>query len=773
MRSTRIVLNQLWRVRFYPSVRLGVAMVVLFAAGYYALPFSMPYPRQLATPIEPSADFRDRTGKPLYHALSEGQRRGEPVTSGELPEHLIGATLCAEDRRFWKHGGIDFIAIVRATRDGVSQREVVSGASTISQQLVKITSPPAARHAGTKIREMLMARRLEMSWSKERILSEYLSRLDYGNLRVGIRAASWGYFGKPVADLSVAEGAFLVGLPQAPTRLNPYVSFDLAKNRQEWVLGQMVRHGYIDEEAHGRAVKQSIVLGAADRSFETPHLVTMISARRQEPGLTSGVLMTTIDLSLQHRVEGIVKSELRKLKGRNGNHAGVVVIDNASGGLLSLVGSPDFFDEESGQVNGTLARRSPGSALKPFTYLMALQNGDSPGTIVADVPTEFGGGGTYRPMNYDHQFYGPMTYREALGNSLNVSAVKVLKRHGGAPALVKSLQRFGLTTLDQPVAKYGLGLTIGGAEVCLLELTNAYACLGRLGEFRPIRFMRDDAEEPAIRLYDTTSCYLLADMLADGKARGRTFGMISVLDLPFPVACKTGTSTNYRDNWTFGYTPEFTVGVWVGNFDSTPMRWVSGVSGAGPIFRRIFEDLHRSYGTTWYEQPEDVVEAWIDFRNGRRVEGESMARTVPDLSAFMRKERFQEYRLPPLATREDYDPSGGAKCGSAYAEWIRGQDNWLGNALVVDAAMEERRAPLIASPAAGTTLVLDPDLPEGGSRLPLRGNGGGGIRWESQTLEISSDREPTATLKPGRHWIHAVDEETGRRDRVWIVVEDI
>ena len=597
----RTMLRRKRRACYRPPVRLITAALMLLAAGYFIFPLVAPIPRALTLPIEPSVDFRDRTGKPLYLALSGGQRRGEAVVIAELPPILIAATLCAEDRRFWRHGGLDFVAIARAIADAFEEGEIVSGASTISQQLVKISSPPAKRSVRTKIREMLVARHLEMRWPKERILGEYLSRLDYGNLRVGIRAASQGYFGKPVDDLSLAECAFLVGLPQAPTRLNPYAAFHLAKRRQEWVLGQMMGHGYIDKEMHQRATRQVIVLEAGDRSFEAPHLVTLIRAREKgEGGGKTGVVKTTIDLSLQHRVEGIVKSELSKLKGRNGNHAGVVVIENVSGGVLSLLGSPDFFEEETGQVNGTLARRSPGSALKPFTYLMALQNGDSPGTIVADVPTEFaGGGGTYRPVNYDHQFYGPMTYREALGNSLNVSAVRVLRKHGGAPALVEALRECGIGTLDGPVSEYGLGLTIGGAEVRLLELTNAYACLGRLGVYRPLRFCDAEAQGDSRRLFDGTACYLVSEMLGDKKARGRTFGMMSVLDLPFPVACKTGTSTNYRDNWTIGYTPEFTVGVWVGNFDNTPMRWVSGVSGAGPIFRRIFEELHRRYGTTW------------------------------------------------------------------------------------------------------------------------------------------------------------------------------
>ena len=314
-------------------------------------------------------------------------------------------------------------------------------------------------------------------------------------------------------------------------------------------------------------------------------------------------------------VEKIVKKHLAAFRAQNLRNAAVVVIDNASGELRALVGSEDYFSANAGQVNGALAPRSAGSTLKPFVYLLAMEKGATPATVFADTPAVFAtSSGLYRPENYNRRFLGPVRLRFALGNSLNIPAVKALASIGGPAPLRERLREWGIGTLEQPPEFYGLGLALGNAEVRLIELTNCYAALARLGEYRPLRILAEPpsgqndliAHRAAAARREHT--WLIADILADNRARTYAFGAHSTLRFDFPVACKTGTSSDFRDNWAIGYTPEFTVGVWAGNFDGSSMRELSGVAGAAPILHDVFDHLHCRFGTTWFARPDGIIE---------------------------------------------------------------------------------------------------------------------------------------------------------------------
>jgi penicillin-binding protein 1C len=624
----------------------------------------------------------------------------------------------------------------------------VSGASTITQQLVKI-SQRRPRTFRAKIIESITALRLEKSWSKEQILGAYLNRLDFGNLNLGLAAAADYYFGKPVSDLSDAEAAFLAGLPRNPRKLNPHVAPEAARRRQITVLERMQANHRLDSARYERAVTEPLALRPPQRRFRAPHFVEMVL--RQLPETPAGELRTTLDLRLNDRVDTILRERIAQLREQNVRNAAAVVIENSSGNVIALVGSENYFEPDSGQVNGAWAARSAGSALKPFTYLLALERGATPATMVADVRTSFpADGGFYRPENYNRRCYGPVRYRTALASSLNIPAVKVLLAAGGPAALHERLREVGLTTLNRPAEIYGLGLTLGNCEARLLEMTNAYASLARLGEFLPWHVTRANPAAP--RRYSRPELvWQIADILSDNSARTLAFGMNSALRFDYPVACKTGTSTDFRDNWTIGFTPEFSVGVWAGNFDGSPMREVSGVTGAGPILHAIFDYLHSNYGTSWYRKPSGIIERTIHPLTGKLL-ADGDRRGI--------REKFLADRLPPEESAVDYDAAGNVRLNAEYAEWFQSAENSLADRAVLASAPEDL---LITSPLPGSIYVVDPDVPST-RRIPLRAFGSGKVQWRSDSLTCrSEDGTDFALASEGEHRLIAVDLTTGRQ----------
>ena len=723
--------------------RIVIALILGAVAFEVALRLT-PFPASLKSEPPGSVEFTDRNGRPLRTLLAEERRFARRCLLADVSPNVIAATLSAEDKRFRSHFGVDFPATARAMRDGGK-----SGASTITQQIVKLAQP-GPRTLSRKLAEMWLALRVERSWGKDRILAEYLNRLDYGNLRTGIASASRYYFDKPPSDLSAAEAAFLAALPKAPTRLNPHANFAGAQERQRWILHRMKIDARLDDAEFARAVEEPIRLRSRLREFEAPHFVDLLLMRREIVPPRGGEIRTTLDLDLNRFAERALAENIRRIADKHVTGGAAVVIDNATGDVLALAG---FGDEN----NGAWMVRSPGSAMKPFAYLLAIENGANPCTIVPDVPTEFATpDGIYRPNNYNHHFYGPVSLRFALGNSLNVAAIRALEIAGGPEALQRAMRGVGITTLDHSADYYGLGLTLGNGEVRLLELANAFATLGRLGLHRPYRLLRKPGEDaPARRVFGAGASFLVADMLADNSARAASFGLTSYLAFDFPVACKTGTSSDYRDNWTVAYTPEFTVAVWVGNSDGTPMQGITGVTGAAPVMHEIFEHLHSRFGTKWFEPPAQIAMHEVDPLTGRlATHGGILEKCL---------------RAPEPAHADDYDDAGRVRLPALYAEWLASPQNSLGNLVASAGSSPQIR---ILQPAPGSIYYLDGDLAPESQCIPLRAEARGKVEWSCDSLPLkASDSGLRAQIREGRHTILARETATGREVTTWIDVK--
>jgi len=538
----------------------------------------------------------DRHGQLLRELPSDTGVRGQPIELAAIGPRLIQSTLTSEDAAFFAHHGVDGQAIARAAAQAIRHRRMVSGASTITQQLVKLLDnrgSPRVRGFTDKLGEVARAQNLEAVLSKPEILREYLNRLPYGHGMVGPEAAARAYFGVASKDLSWAQAALLAVLPRAPSYLDPYTHLERVLLRQRALLASLHEQGHLSELEHRRALAEPVALRPLERPFLAPHLVNTLMA---EGHLSAGTAtVTTLDSGLQRSVEGLTRAHLASIAERGATDAAVIVVDNASGEVLAYVGSADFHDIGiAGQVDMARALRQPGSTLKPFVYALAFADGHSAAEMTADVETTFAEpGGSYRPENFDHGHEGPLPLREALAGSLNIPAVR-LAFEQGPRKLLDLLHALGFASLDRPADHYGLALALGSGEVELRELAAAYATLARGGHFAPLRLTVDDpsllgrpAEIVASAAIDPAVAALLTETLADPLARVRGLHGRGPFSMPYPAAIKTGTSSGYRDTWTVGYTRERTVAVWLGNADGAPTAGLTGASGAGPLFADV------------------------------------------------------------------------------------------------------------------------------------------------------------------------------------------
>ena len=566
-----------------------VAGAVLIWAFTVQLPEGALRPRDIA-----SVRVTDRHGALLREVLSRADGRARWVALESVSPHLVQATLAGEDQRFYEHGGVDLWAMGRAVLLSVAAGEVVSGGSTLTMQLARMVAP-VPRTYGGKLRQMVLAWKLERRLSKRQILWHYLNRAPYGNGTFGVEAAARRYLNKPASQLSLAEAALLSALPRSPAGYNPYRNRRRLLRRQRYILGLMARQGRIKPAQQRLARAERIDWRAARRPFLAPHF-----SRQLLGGLAGAAtyVRSTLDLPLQQKVETAVRETIARLRPNGVTNAAVLVVDNPTGQVLAHVGSADFFDEaHSGQVDGTQALRQPGSTIKPFTYAMALEQGKTPASLLRDLPAHFTTDkGDYAPRNYDNSFHGPVRLRVALASSYNVPAVRMAEFVGVERLLVR-LRDLGFSSLARSGRHYGLGLTLGNGEVTLRELVAAYATLARGGQYLPLRAVLEarkvgGARLPlpgatARRVLSREASFLISHILSDHVARLPAFGRRTPLNPGFAAAVKTGTSKDFRDNWTVGYTPQLTVGVWVGNFDGRSMHNVSGITGAGPLWAEV------------------------------------------------------------------------------------------------------------------------------------------------------------------------------------------
>ncbi len=638
----------LWRkyhIAWAWLARIGLTCVILVGLAVVGmirwLVVDLPSPDRLYERASaPSTRIYDRDGRLLYEILDPHGGAHTPIELADVPPACVKATIATEDASFYNNPGVDLWAIVRALWINLRGGEVLSGGSTITQQLARnlLLSPEERSEVSLerKAREAILAWRLARTYSKDQILTLYLNETYYGNLAYGIEAAARTYFAKSAADLDLAECALLAGLPQSPARYNPLEDPAAATARQGVVLGLMAKQSYISSAEADLAAGEKLGLAAVPFPIEAPHFVMYVRGQLEKQfGLeaiyTQGLqVYTTLDLDAQNAAQRSVGYRLEQLADtrdgeppRNVRNAAVVVMDPQTGEVLAMVGSPNYFDPRiDGAVNATAATRQPGSSIKPITYAAAFDpthpNPLTAATMIVDVRTAFvtREGEPYVPQNYDHLWHGPVLLRHALASSYNLAAVKVLD-YVGVQRMTDLARSLGITTFDD-ADRFGLAITLGGGEVRLLELTAAYGAFANGGHrLEPVTITRveDSAGQvlkawrpaPGPQVVDPRVAYLITDILSDNIARASAFGEGSALHLTRPAAAKTGTTTDWRDNWTVGYTPDLAVGVWAGNADNEPMRHVTGVMGAAPIWHDVMEALLKGRPVREFVEPPGMV----------------------------------------------------------------------------------------------------------------------------------------------------------------------
>ncbi|MEP0548151.1 MAG: penicillin-binding protein 1C [Rhodothermales bacterium] len=759
-------------------MRLRPSLLALGFAAALLVSLAWPLPDAAApSGAVVSTSVTDRVGGLLREVRPDG--RGRPVPLDAVGPDVIAALVATEDRRFWRHPGIDPLAIGRAAWHRATGGPR-SGGSTLTMQVARSLRGRTDRGLADKFAEAHLAVRLELRLTKREILALWLNRVPFGNGAHGIESAARLYFGKGARDLTTAEAAFLVGLPQSPSRYDPFRHPERAHARQRRVLDAMEREDRITPAERARLAALPLPLAAPDRSFRAPHFVEFVLA---DADGSPAEVRTTLDATLQSEAEHVVRAHLAVLDA-SVTAAAAVVLDNRTGDVLAYVGSPDYWDARGGQNDGVRMLRQPGSTVKPFTYGLALASGRySPASILPDLDVQIlEAGGAFSPENYDRRFHGPVPLRQALASSYNVPAV-VVAREIGPEALLRAYRRAGLTSLHRPADHYGVGLTLGNGEVSLLELARAYAGLGRGGTLPPVRPVRwtrsvrgDTLRAPEPRFEPNglppAVAYLLTDILSDPEARAPGFGRGGPLELPFPSAVKTGTSKDYRDNWAVGTTPTHTVAVWAGNFDGSPMRWVSGVSGAGPILHALLRTLG-SGGD--FARPAGIAEAVVCPQSGLRPGAHCPSRarevflvgTVPTDTCDVHRRVALDRRTGLLADADTPADAVDDRLFAVYApeyhDWMRAQGLPL-PPTVSRAETEAKGTALVYSdrlrvqyPASGTVFHLDPVLRADYQRLTLRGAADADVldlEWwvDGERLPGGIDAVSWA-LRPGRHRI--------------------
>ncbi len=632
-------------LNFFRTFSLLSLLLIIFSITF-ALKY-LPSPKTLKNPsFQPATTTIYSRDKQVLYQIYDTQNR-IPVKLSDISDYVIKATIAVEDQNFYHHIGFDPKGILRALYKNL-KHERLEGGSTITQQLVKLTLLTRQRTIERKLKEIILALMTEAIYSKDEILEMYLNYAPYGGTAVGIESAARTYFNKHAKDLNLAEASLLAGLPQAPSIYSPYgPNKEKAKQKQRIVLNRMVEEGFITKKQADEAYNQKLNFNIHKDKILAPHFVFFTKDLLEkefgsEYVKTHGLnVYTTIDLNIQKMAEKIVKEKIDKMKKYHITNAGVLVVKPSTGEILAMVGSYDFFDtEHDGQVNVTISKRQPGSSIKPLLYATAFELKKlNPGSYLLDIPTcfEIPGQKPYCPNNYNMSFRGPLPVRIALGNSLNIPAVRTI-RIIGTYSFVKQLKKMGFEDEFNDPNSFGLAISLGGKEVRMLDMAQAFSILANQGlkvPLTPIKSIQDQTgfylrffdqktllknfeemyNDEGIeqigdikRVLHRAPAFLIANILSDNRARAATFGYHSLLVIKDKeVSVKTGTTNDLRDNWAIGFTKDYVVVVWVGNNDNSRMRRVaSGVSGATPIFHDIMENLLKDLPDNKQEPPDDV-----------------------------------------------------------------------------------------------------------------------------------------------------------------------
>lgn len=715
----------------------------------------------------------DRNGQLIAEFFPEGRRTWVPID--QISPYLVEATIATEDATFYNNTGIDPRRVVGAFLQNAEAGDVVSGASTITMQLARnLFLGPDKRYDETidrKILEVGLAQELNRLYTKNEILEMYLNLLNYGNLAYGPEAAAQVYFGKSAADLTLAEATLLAGIPQQPANYNPFDNFEAVRQRQRVVLALMARHNYLTEEEARAVHAQQFALRnhfavRENTSYRpvnlTPHFSQYVVSqldRQLGTGYTVRAgfhIFTTLDLEMQEVAQRVVSEQVATLGSRYGlSNAALLAMKPGTAEIMAMVGSADYYNESiAGQVNVTLRPRQPGSSIKPVFYALAMdQNLISPATVIWDLPVEYpiNETQTYQPRNYDNSYHGPVTVRRALANSYNVPIVKLFDA-AGIDTMLSGAREMGLSSLDREDTFYGLSMALGTGEVSLLELSSAFNVLASAGEYTSPRSVLNllDSRGNTLNLLSFAeprqilspqTAFLLTDILSDNEARQEEFGPNSLLVLDRPAAAKTGTTTDFRDSWTMGYTKYLVAGVWSGNSDGRPTNGSSGIGGAAPIWNAFMDAVLTTpsllnkldaplTAESWdFEAPPGVSRVPIECPQGVQcpAEGEYFS------DSWLRNDIHND----PL-----YDSAATGDLLNVYAE-SNGESRWVGYCIAP--AQDGRTSPALASTTGPQRSLLS--IPQGVGLMPFA-NGATELStsqrrltdWEVQLIETTQER---------------------------------
>ena len=624
---------------------LAIIFGFVFLFVYYAKDLPRPEKFTERDFVESTKIF-DRTGEILLYELY-GEEKRDIISLNEMPDYLKNAAIAAEDAKFYSHKGIDLGGIFRAIRINIQIGKPIYGGSTISQQLIRSTFLTTEKTIKRKVREIILTIELERRYSKDQILEWYLNQVPFGPNLYGAEVASQTYFQKSAKDISINESATLIALVKAPSYLSPYGKHkDELIERKNYVLDRMVQEGYLNQEEAEIAKKEELKFNEAPRPINAPHFVfyarDYLLENYGQDFLEKGGLKiyTSLDWDFQQAAEKAITEGVEKNKSSKAYNASLVAIDPKTGEILAMVGSADWFGDPypedcipgkdcsfDPKVNVATYSigRQPGSSFKPFVYATAFskdENNDgikdyNDQYVVIDELTNFGiwGGKAYIPRNYDGLFRGPVTLRQALAQSLNIPSVKVLAYLAGQEDSIKNAKRFGITTLNRPASFYGLSIVLGGGEVKLIDMVSAYGVFATEGlRIPPTSIIKiedtngniiEESSKTLKRVLDEESARLISDILSDNEARTPMFGSRSPLYFEnYQVAVKTGTTDDYRDAWTIGYSPSIAVGVWAGNNDNSPMAKLPGIMISTPIWREFMIEALPKYPQEYFTKPQ-------------------------------------------------------------------------------------------------------------------------------------------------------------------------
>jgi len=720
VRSKADLIRLLAVLGFFGILGFSLLGTILFA--WYAK--DLPRPDKVVRREGFSTKIYDREGELLYDVFTDQRRT--PIEIDQVPEYLKQATVAIEDKNFYKHQGFDPTGWIRAGFNIVF-RGTLQGGSTLTQQLVKNVLLTPKRTIGRKIKEFVLSVQIEKKYSKDEILQMYLNEAPYGGTAWGVQVAAETYFGKDVFELNLVESAILAGLPQAPSRYSPFgVNPEAYKKRTKDVLRRMREDKHLtkDEEKQALEDLESVEFVPEGASFKAPHFVMFVKQQLvdlygeqivEQGGLR---VTTSLDWEIQEQAQEIVAKQIASVESLDITNGAAMAVDPITGEILAMVGSKNYSAEDyDGKVNVTLSLRQPGSAIKPVNYVTAFKQGFSPASMVVDAVTEFPGGvniPVYKPRNYDGKVNGPVQLRYALGNSLNITSVKLLQLVG-VKNMLETAFKMGFTTLEPTranVNRFGLSLTLGGGEIRLIDMALAYSSFANGGlKVEPVSILKvEDSKGKVLlehkqvkgkRVLSEEEAFLISDILSDNNSRLITFGANSLLRIPgHQVAVKTGTTDDMRDNWAVGWTPAVVVGVWVGNNDNSPMKRVaSGISGATPIWRRIMMEALGSRPVKAWSMPNGIVQVEADkisgyaahhgfpsrqeyFIKGTEPYGEDLIHMMMKVCKGQTDRRAPEtkvargdYEEKEYIVLEADDPAGGSRnrWQEAIDAWIAGQ----------------------------------------------------------------------------------------------------